>query len=191
MDEKRTASPDDIPSAIPVGAHVVQSTYIKPQARKLYDPDVSFEEYHYWALKTREEEVHYDPPKNNIRQLLSGKRKSAHDIGSESNGGRDPSKDHTEINFASRDNRIEISDEEWANASRAFRTASTGAAFFLITTDILGPYGVGFALGTLGWGPGIALYTVFGVMTGYSGYVRMPMVKSSTQDSVLSVLGIC
>jgi hypothetical protein len=26
--------------------------------------------------------------------------------------------------------------------------------FYLITTDILGPYGVGFAMGTLGWGPG-------------------------------------
>jgi len=26
--------------------------------------------------------------------------------------------------------------------------------FYLITTDILGPYGVGFSMGTLGWGPG-------------------------------------
>ena len=51
------------------------------------------------------------------------------------------------------------------------RTASSGAAFYLITTDILGPYGVGFAMGTLGWGPGIALYTVFGFMAGYSGYL--------------------
>ena len=33
------------------------------------------------------------------------------------------------------------------------------------------PYGVGFALGTLGWGPGIALYTVFGFMAGYSGWL--------------------
>lgn len=40
-----------------------------------------------------------------------------------------------------------------------------------ITTDILGPYGVGFAMGTLGWAPGIALYTVFGFMAGYSGYL--------------------
>ena len=46
-----------------------------------------------------------------------------------------------------------------------------GAAFYLITTDILGPYGVGFAIGTLGWGPGIALYTVFGFFAGYSGYL--------------------
>lgn len=39
-----------------------------------------------------------------------------------------------------------------------------GAGFYLITTDILGPYGVGFAIGTLGWGPGIVLYTVFGTI---------------------------
>lgn len=28
-----------------------------------------------------------------------------------------------------------------------------------------------FSLGTLGWGPGIAFYTVFGLMAGYSGYL--------------------
>lgn len=28
------------------------------------------------------------------------------------------------------------------------------SGFYLITTDILGPYGSGFAMGTLGWGPG-------------------------------------
>lgn len=64
-----------------------------------------------------------------------------------------------------------MSDEEWTNASRAFRTATAGSAFYLITVDILGPYGIGFSLSTLGWGPGIALYTVFGFMAGYSGYL--------------------
>lgn len=48
-----------------------------------------------------------------------------------------------------------------------------------ITTDILGPYGVGFAMGTLGWGPGIALYTVFGFMAGYSGYRKFKGCKPS------------
>jgi hypothetical protein len=67
-----------------------------------------------------------------------------------------------EMSTVNRDRRLEISDQEWTNASRAFRSASAGACFYLITTDILGPFGVGFALGTLGWGPGIALYTVFG-----------------------------
>lgn len=40
-----------------------------------------------------------------------------------------------------------------------------------ITTDILGPFAVPFAIGTLGYGPGIGLFTLFGVMAGYSGYL--------------------
>jgi hypothetical protein len=31
-------------------------TYISPQQRLLHDPEVTFEEYHYYALKTRAEE---------------------------------------------------------------------------------------------------------------------------------------
>ena len=166
MDEKH----DEI-TAPPVGGHVVQATYIKPQARKLYDRDVSFEEYHYYALQTREEEQHYEPPTLNWRELILRKKK-AHDAGGQTNGAAEaPAKDHFDTNFANREKRMHISDEEWANASRAFRTAGWGAAFYLITTDILGPYSIGFALGTLGWGPGIALFTVFGAMAGYSGYL--------------------
>lgn len=40
-----------------------------------------------------------------------------------------------------------------------------------ITTDILGPFATPFAIGTLGYGPGVALFTVFGFMAGYSGYL--------------------
>ena len=130
-----------------------------------------FEEYYYYAQQTREEQRNLEEKKSNWRQIMFGK-KQPHDIGEETNGAtHDPTKDHVETNFAKKDNRIQISDEEWANASRAFRTAGWGAAFYLITTDIIGPYGVGFAFGTLGWGPGIALYTVFGFMAGYSGYL--------------------
>lgn len=50
-------------------------------------------------------------------------------------------------------------------------TANTALIEVQITTDIIGPYSVGFALGTLGWGPGIALFTVFGFFAGYSGYL--------------------
>lgn len=34
------------------------------------------------------------------------------------------------------------------------KAKTDGTGFYLITTDILGPYGVGFAMGTLGWMPG-------------------------------------
>lgn len=48
-------------------------------------------------------------------------------------------------------------------------TNETG--FYLITTDVLGPYTVGYAMGTLGWAPGTVLYTVFAALTAYSGYL--------------------
>ena len=164
MDVKRT----------PGGPTELPSSYIRPQARKLHDPDVKFEEYYYYALKTREDESNVPAPKTNWREVLL-RKKPAVDAGGDSNGNgysekHDPG--HVpEVNTSNRENRLEITDQEWIDASRAFRTASWGACFYLITTDILGPYGVGFAMGTLGWGPGIVLYTVFAFMAGYSGYL--------------------
>ena len=152
------------------GTHVIQSTFIKPQARRLHDPAVTFEEYQYYARLTREQEKSLQSPKLRWRQILfrdkSTNEEDAAHIDASHNEGDIPA-----VNLASKSARLSISDDEWTNASRALRTASWGAAFYLITTDILGPYGVGFAMGTLGWGPGIALYTVFGFMAGYSGYL--------------------
>ncbi|KAF2723189.1 hypothetical protein K431DRAFT_302109 [Polychaeton citri CBS 116435] len=144
--------------------------YIKPQARKPHDPNVTFEEYHYYAERTRVEEQSLPKPKTHWKELLFRKKpvdaQHVDDPVSDEKRG-----DIINPNILSASERVNISEEEWTNASRAFRSASAGACFYLITTDILGPYGVGFALGTLGWGPGIALYTVFGFMAGYSGYL--------------------
>ncbi|TKA66218.1 hypothetical protein B0A55_10229 [Friedmanniomyces simplex] len=172
MDEKQLE-----PSASPPEDVVqVASTYIKPQARKLHDPAVFFEEYHYYALKTREEERSVQAPKTNWRELLL-RKKPANELTPDSNGANSDEEKHRgvsttgNVNLADRQARLEVSDQEWTDASRAFRTASWGACWYLITTDILGPYGVGFAMGTLGWGPGIVLYTVFGFFAGYGGYL--------------------
>lgn len=166
MDEKGFAEPS-APSS-PEEQQVVQSTYIRPQERKLHDPSVTFEEYHYYARRAREEEKHLKSPNLQWREILF--REKARDVDRDDEVARDV-EGVSDVNFTKQGNRIEITDQEWANASRAFRTASWGAAFYLITTDILGPFGVGFALGTLGWGPGVALYTVFGFFAGYSGYL--------------------
>lgn len=129
---------------------------IKPQHRRLHDPDVTFEEYHYYALKTREEEkaaAASDGPTTTLWKTLFRGRSASQPTQDESqNSPPPPTGDQTKEATA---NRLEISDEEWTNASRMMRTATAGACFYLITTDILGPYGVGFAMGTLGWGPGI------------------------------------
>ncbi|UNI24693.1 hypothetical protein JDV02_010421 [Purpureocillium takamizusanense] len=143
--------------------------YVKPQLRKTHDPDVTFEEYHYYAKKTREEELTLEAPKTNWKGLVMKKKTIPSGEGDASThaAARMP----TEEELANRTNRLEITDEEWTNASRAFRTASGGACFYLITTDVLGPFPVAFSLGTLGWGPGIAFYTIFGFFAGYSGYL--------------------
>jgi hypothetical protein len=39
-----------------------------------------------------------------------------------------------------------IAPAEWAKAQRAARTASWGAIFYLITTDILGPFSIPWAI---------------------------------------------
>ena len=98
---------------------LVSSTYIKPQARRPHDPDVTFEEYHYYALKTREEEKTLESPKLNWREVVLRKKKA---------GDHEPSEPTVaEEKLGSQSNRLEISDKEWTDASRAFRTASWGA----------------------------------------------------------------
>lgn len=153
MEEKRI-TPDDSSSGKQVAdvptsfGQTAMSTYIKPQARAVHDSSVTFEEYYYYAQRTREEEKNIVSPVLNWREIILRKKGASTET--------DPANEvHlTADDFANRENRATITDEEWTNASRAYRTASWGACFYLITTDILGPYGVGFSLGTLGWGPG-------------------------------------
>ena len=164
--------------------HTLSNTFIKPQHRKLHDVNVTFEEYLYYAQRRRAEEkaaLPIDAEKSNIWGVIL--QKKARHTEQQDSGSSSPPADTekrrkssgTNVNLADRANRLEITDEEWTDASRVLRTATWGACFYLITTDILGPYGVGFAMGTLGWGPGIALYTVFGLMAGYSGYLLWSM----------------
>ncbi|CAL5868129.1 uncharacterized protein PFLUO_LOCUS2353 [Penicillium psychrofluorescens] len=163
MDEKLAEKPGSSDPPRYSTSEVPASTLIKPQARIPYDSNVTFEEYNYYAQKTREEEETLEAPVMDIRRLLRKKHEGEQDVV--------PTTHLTEEDFTNPERRILITDEEWLNASRSARSAGWGACFYLITTDILGPYGSGFAMGTLGWGPGIAFYTVFGLMVGYSGYL--------------------
>ena len=126
MEEKLDST--DSPSSRDI---VVASTYIKPQGRKTHDPDVRFEEYFYYAQRTREEEKTLESPQLNWREILL-RKKNEHDVRN-SNGAH---QHHlAEKDFANRTNRLEISDEEWTNASRAFRTASWGACKWTMRVD--------------------------------------------------------
>ncbi|KAG6328146.1 hypothetical protein ID866_10943, partial [Astraeus odoratus] len=62
-----------------------------------------------------------------------------------------------------------VSDGEYRAASSALRAASWGSVFYLITTDILGPYSAPWAFSQVGYGPGVACFVAFGIMAAYSG----------------------
>jgi hypothetical protein len=119
--------------------------HTKPQMRKLHDPNVMFEEYHYYANLTRAAE---DADKGD--SVEGGKTGILATI-FPSKSGKGNMVQHTSIssdaekknlNLSNRANRMSISDDEWINASRALRTATWSSVFYLITTDILGPFGV-------------------------------------------------
>ncbi|KAI1117738.1 transmembrane amino acid transporter protein-domain-containing protein [Nemania sp. NC0429] len=132
--------------------------YYPPRQRHVHDSRVTFEEYYFYAQRTREEQRLHESPQWQWLTLFSS-RKKAPDTSEEEHSHNAPSS-----------GRI-VTDEEWLNASRAFRTASWGAAFYLITTDILGPFAVPYAIGTLGYGPGVGIFTAFGIVSCYSGYL--------------------
>ncbi len=120
--------------------------FIRPQHRPLYDSSVSFEEYLYYAERTRADQKESSaleernkipilriifPPKTNKVEL-------------------DDKMAHLNTNVAS--TRAGITDEEWTSASKAMRNATAMAIFYLLTTDVLGPFGLPYAVATTGWG---------------------------------------
>src|SRR3981189_1897004 len=98
--EKSTSSP---PTA---------RSYFPPSKRKVHDSNVTFEEYHYYAQRTREEQRQLKSPLWQWRTVFS-RKKTADSVEEEHQS--EPNADGV------------ITEEEWSNASRAFRTASWGA----------------------------------------------------------------
>ncbi len=129
--------------------------YTRPQMRALHDKSITFEEYHYFALQARaEEDSNHRMGKSGgaetrgfLSALLPGKGPSSVASDEKRHGSMIPTE-----NLSVPERRASVTDEEWTNASRAVRTATAGAIFFLITTDILGPFGLPYAFATTGWG---------------------------------------
>lgn len=127
-----------------VEANNGHSGAIPPKMRRLHDPAVTFHEYQHYAQLTRQDQDNAPKPtagKNLLVYLIPNLQKVERETFQ-----------LTDANYADPEIRMNISDEEWVNASRAFRTASAGAVFYLITTDIFGPFGLPYAFATMGWG---------------------------------------
>ncbi|GKT58032.1 transmembrane amino acid transporter [Colletotrichum tofieldiae] len=124
----------------------------------LHDPNVTFEEYLYWASVTRAEEklanerfLQAQGPVTLKSVIKDRFRKGDEHVrfqgGSEGGGPEDVN--GGEKNADAGDKALQparegdggvVTPEEWKRASRAVRTAGWGAIFYLITTDILGPF---------------------------------------------------
>ena len=119
---------------------------IRPQHRKLYDSAVLFEEYHHYAELTREDQATASTASNHQKipflKVIFPPKSNKSDL--------DHKMAHLNTNKAS--NRMQITDEEWINASKALRNATAMAIFYLLTTDVLGPFGLPYAIATTGWG---------------------------------------
>ena len=125
-----------------------------PVSRLLHDPSVTFEEYRYYAERTRAEEfeaLKTEEPSTGIWNVIFPTKsdKGVKPISASPRGSDSPSGDERKEESGGapqRSHRIAITDAEWTNASRAMRTASGAACFYLITTDILGPFGIGYVV---------------------------------------------
>lgn len=163
------------------------------------DSGITFEDYHYWANISREEERHFVTSNTGLQGLwksVTGYKKRAavaddtkwtvgvdaadadrkvlpdHGSAASSNEKTGAEKEKDLAGEPSDPKNLEdnygITGSEWDRAQRALRNASWGSIFYLITTDILGPYNVPWAISRMGYGPGFALYTVFGGMVRFS-----------------------
>lgn len=109
----------------------------EPSGRR---PNVVFEDFLYYAAIQRMEEDGGRAPQSNWFTRLSEHK------------GRNVNVDVTDA----KPPPMTEDEEEAANASRALRLASWAAVFYLITTDILGPFNAPFAISQVGWVPGKA-----------------------------------
>ncbi|KAI6839670.1 oligopeptide transporter protein [Hortaea werneckii] len=170
------------------------------------DSSITFEEYNWWAERSREYEKELSTEGAGIQGVLNmliGKKtkKEAEGIqgvppGASVSGGlvqprpeaekiREaggkaddhsdrvvPTEKDTDSDKASPQPNVDrygITEDEWYHAQRAVRTATWGSVFYLITTDILGPFSVPWAISQMGYGPGAGLYIGFGILAAYSG----------------------
>jgi hypothetical protein len=87
--------------------------------------------------------------------------------------------DHTISNDDFQTAQLSSSDIDRVNAWRALRQASWAGAFYLCTTDILGPFNAPYAFRVNGYVPGVLLYVFMGGLAFYCGgllwwlYVKM------------------
>lgn len=111
---------------------------------------VTFEEYLYQAAITRriEDEEHYGA------SHLADQQKKSWFFHLSDHKGENVNMDVKSHPTSDTSSDLSPDDIERLNASRALRMASWASVFYLITTDILGPFNAPYAISQVGWTPG-------------------------------------
>jgi len=164
--------------------------YSRAALASLHNPNVMIEEYFHYAKITREAENDIPIAPMPFKKVLGFGKKEVVDVKGHVISENMPLTEgpgHTvnekgAMDKSNTSSPAAITDEEWLTASRAARTATWAAVFYLITTDILGPFSVPWAFSQMGYGPGVILYTVFGALAGYTGWQIWQMFLSMDSD---------
>ena len=113
----------------------------------LHNPLVSFEEYVYYASITRAEEnianeayVLAQGPKSVKKMIMGRFSKGHHANATPVNESEVVASEKDGVPSSPNASGRGVTDAEWKQASRALRTCGWGSIFYLITTDILGPF---------------------------------------------------
>ena len=139
----------------------------RPAIKKLHDPSITIEEYmHYAAITRADDRTHVDVHTDDALKVAGFKSLNPFAKKAEPAVATTTELNEKVVADSSPDGRFVISEEEYIQASRAVRTATWGAVFFLITTDILGPFSTAWAFRQMGYGPGAVLYTIFAAFAG-------------------------
>ncbi|EXJ76257.1 uncharacterized protein A1O5_00765 [Cladophialophora psammophila CBS 110553] len=135
------------------------------------NPNVTFEEYTFYAKLTRAEE------RNAAKQDARGSANVRFRFPSfllfehpSEPSVPDSSPPHHHHHHQHTQDILAVLNGDLAELARVKRTATWGAVFFLITTDLFGPLSVPWALSQLGYVPGTILYVLFGTLAGYTGH---------------------
>lgn len=120
----------------------VESGVPRKSTGKVHDPNVTFEEYYYYAQLSRAHpseapDVPSTAAPSGIFKYIPFKKGTVVVENSAIRDEKDPN------GFPGGERWHEVSQEEYVQASRALRTATWGAVFYLVTTDILGPFSTG------------------------------------------------